>query len=1111
MMQTPKLPALLGLTWGLMWGLTLQADDAALAKHLIALADRTECPRGVCVVPEGGALALALAQNSEFIVVSQEPDAARMQAASAAADKSGLLGRRLYLAESPVEKIVVADHYANLLVATGVTDATLGEWSAPDVMRKLTPHGGKAVVGGKVTETALRAWAKDAEVVTDAFGTWAIIERPALPNSAEWTHRFFDSSFNPVSTDTAFVLPSMTQWLDTPYNHGAGYPLMAGGRLLMVMEGKYPGFPRPQCDVNWLIMRDAYNGRILWKRDLGDGIAADWLLSACVLTADSLYLIEFGTPNVLVLDPATGRERRRIDCSALGGMVKWIALRDGLLFVAVGAKEEDTAGGFSNLGMSAAQHLKFIRVRNGGSDEEDNARLDRQANCRMIAAFQSDTGNLMWRHAEDADCIPECLIAVRDGRVYFMARGKYAAALEARTGSVLWKNPEAARVYKESLWPQFSVGSGALEASESTILFARPGSARIALDAPSGKLLWTTPKYGAHQQAGSLIWGNSVLGAKSVDLRTGQLKWDENSARDDKGNPYRGICTFGTASGRYFVGSSAAPAFDLLTMSSTRRGSIHKSPCSIGAVIGEGILFQSSFHCACSYLLNGNIVEMSGDGRQYQKSAAEAQRLRVAAKDALPAALGVTPKDWPAFRAGNDRANRSRAETPASAVSRWTWTPSTPYVNPPFPSDLSVTSFEPVQPICAGDRVFIGGPDGAVRCVELATGRPVWVFYTGGQLFSSPAVWDDRLYAGSGDGYLYCLEAATGRELWRFQAAPAERRIMAYGHLVSTWPVAAGVLVQDGVVYLAASLLYRNATHVYALESKSGRIIWQDNTSGLPQAEIDAGVTAVGTMTVARGRLWIRGTSWDIKTGECRLTPGATQTPFSDAGQRGMLQRNTGALAGGKFLLFGGRRSYDSQSRPQVLARSPTTLYVLELDEQGAGIGNEVGFFNGNHAFAAWDERQMAVAPLLEDNLSVNATPRHAPILCWDTTKMCDFVRAKRSEKKPPTTDWSFETIATAAAHQWLLDSHRAYAVALSENAVVAALGTAAPAEMPGKGIMQIVPTSWCVVALDRATGNAMWTQPLPSEPVMDGLCIARDGSVVAQLLDGSVACLGEE
>ena len=65
-----------------------------------------------------------------------------------------------------------------------------------------------------------------------------------------------------------------------------------------------------------------------------------------------------------------------------------------------------------------------------------------------------------------------------------------------------------------------------------------------------------------------------------------------------------------------------------------------------------------------------------------------------------------------------------------------------------------------------------------------------------------------------------------------FRAAPLERKIPVYGSLSSTWPVGGGVLVEDGVAYAAAGMANYDGTHVYALDAATGKIRWQNNTSG---------------------------------------------------------------------------------------------------------------------------------------------------------------------------------------------------------------------------------------------------------------------------------------
>ncbi|MHC4403754.1 MAG: hypothetical protein ACYTG0_29200, partial [Planctomycetota bacterium] len=73
--------------------------------------------------------------------------------------------------------------------------------------------------------------------------------------------------------------------------------------------------------------------------------------------------------------------------------------------------------------------------------------------------------------------------------------------------------------------------------------------------------------------------------------------------------------------------------------------------------------------------------------------------------------------------------------------------------------------------------------------------------YTGGEIHFPPVIWNGRAYVGSNDGRVYAFEAKAGRLLWQFRLAPCERKTMVYERLASTWPVAAGVVVEDGVLY----------------------------------------------------------------------------------------------------------------------------------------------------------------------------------------------------------------------------------------------------------------------------------------------------------------------
>lgn len=71
-------------------------------------------------------------------------------------------------------------------------------------------------------------------------------------------------------------------------------------------------------------------------------------------------------------------------------------------------------------------------------------------------------------------------------------------------------------------------------------------------------------------------------------------------------------------------------------------------------------------------------------------------------------------------------------------------------------------------PAISADRVWFGGRDRQVHCVDRATGEPVWTFPTRRQVDSSPVLCDGKVVVGSGDGLLYVLDAATGSVLWSY-------------------------------------------------------------------------------------------------------------------------------------------------------------------------------------------------------------------------------------------------------------------------------------------------------------------------------------------------------
>ena len=67
-------------------------------------------------------------------------------------------------------------------------------------------------------------------------------------------------------------------------------------------------------------------------------------------------------------------------------------------------------------------------------------------------------------------------------------------------------------------------------------------------------------------------------------------------------------------------------------------------------------------------------------------------------------------------------------------------------------------------------QLFIGSIDGALYCLNAASGTQVWNYTLGGT-WSSPALTAERLYIGSKDGYIYCFNTtqfAAPEYYWRY-------------------------------------------------------------------------------------------------------------------------------------------------------------------------------------------------------------------------------------------------------------------------------------------------------------------------------------------------------
>lgn len=818
--------------------------------------DRLGIDRGICVVCDDSQceLAIRLANSSDLLVYVHALTEAQRQTACQAAHAEGLYGTRIYVGHARNGGIQLADNIADGVVAEGNPTGI----SRTEVLRVMRP-GAKALFGKE------------------------ILIKPFPDGIDNWSHPYHGPDNNPQSNDRIARAPFLTQFIGVPrYSAIPQTTVASDGRLFMAF-GHVAWKERAEPWLNALIAVNGYNGTILWKRELPSGIMVD--RNTMIATREVLYLADHEACQRI--DTSTGRLIGRIAVPAdlTGGTFwKWMALEKGVLYALIGDQEvpdpvkrwKRTVGGWPwgqiSDGFNAHDPKSW--------DPKTWQRSNRFSNedyqwgfAKSLLAIDVQTKKVLWHHREQQP-IDSRAVCMKNGHLYFSRFSSYIGCLDTRTGKEIWrktagKDPE---LFK-AIGPYCPFEHA--RTGWRTTIYARCSDDALFLAGPQvfdltsiagqdGRHLWT---YHAQRNPHVLIRDDGLYITGASGLANDTNKLDPYTGEVlKKYNISRVSCTRTTGSvDRIYFRGGGDGTIQLNPVTGKRQWISPMRPsCFVGTVVANGQLYWMPGTCDCNLQMFGLICCAPAGNFQIDQSADQSHRLETwSASNGQVAAFRQSPDDWPTYRADNARTATTRATVPTSSRLLWTFVPR--------------ATFEPTAPVAVGGLVFLGGSDGIVRALDIATGHTRWITYTGGAVRYTPSVSDRRVFVGSGDGYAYALEAAMGRLLWRFRAAPTERKIPVYGCLQSTWPVATGVLVSNNVAYFAAGMNNYDGTHVYALDAASGAMKWQNNDTG----GTGASVSVQGDLLLYEDKLYLAGGSaaspaaFDILNGRCL-----------DAGQR---------------------------------------------------------------------------------------------------------------------------------------------------------------------------------------------------------------------------------
>ncbi len=796
--------------------------------------DHLDLERGVVALinlpPAGADRVVQRVAATKLLLYFQSADMSQVEQLQQAAERAGLLGTRIFADTGGRGSIHLATDLADRVVVVPKTGQELGD---EEIVRVLHPLGTAWVGQRKLT-------------------------KPVPKGADQWTHPYHGPDNNTQSTDQLAKGELRTQYLGYPlFSPMPEQTVICGGRMFKAM-GHIAHKANQDPMLNKLLCINAYNGTILWQRDLPEGFMIH--RNTMIATDDALLMGD--DTSCKVIDGVTGKVRSEITVPAGlgdGPVWKWMALRDGVLYAMVGHEEvhvdtqpSDRRGlGHWPWGMWKGHDYRDPKTSFGFG--------------RTLLAIDLSSRKVLW-HYSDQDYLDGRAVVMNDNFIFCYSPERFLACIDIRDGHLAWKNSDADLL--KAIGPNgpaqhYITGyatSCYMKCNDKYIFFAGPQRKMlVAARARDGSLAWTYPVGNVQ-----LVLRDDAVYAAGPQQEYG-VRLDYDSGRVLSRLLGRRACTRATGTVDSVFYRANGGTVRLMTESgATHHVAPMRPPCQDGVLIAGGHFYWGPWMCGCQLSLYGNISTAPEAMKHVASLELGDARREVSGEFTKVSPLGAAPNDWTCYRGDNGRSDTTDVGLADQVRPDWS---------------VNVCAADmPTAPVAAGDLVFVADRTGCVQARDMA-GTLVWKTRLSGAVFYPPAIAQDRLFVGSADGRVVALEARTGRRLWSYHVAPRSRWISVYGKLMSTWPVAGGVVVQDGIVYAAAGIAHYDGTYVVALDAVTGKVKARNDSAGTLSTAADSGISLQGNLMIQGGELrflggnvyeWAR---FDLGTLRCLNTP----------------------------------------------------------------------------------------------------------------------------------------------------------------------------------------------------------------------------------------------
>ena len=148
------------------------------------------------------------------------------------------------------------------------------------------------------------------------------------------------------------------------------------------------------------------------------------------------------------------------------------------------------------------------------------------------------------------------------------------------------------------------------------------------------------------------------------------------------------------------------------------------------------------------------------------------------------------------------------------------------------------------SPLLVNNKVYVGGDDGYLYCLEQSSGKLVWKFQCSGLVRSSPTLYKNTIVVGDTEGLLFSIDATTGKEKWRFAIDGHTLKNEDFGY--DRRAIISSPAIKDNKVLIGG----RDGL-LYCVDGDSGKLLWK----------VDHNISWVNTSAAIKDTIVVTGTS----------------------------------------------------------------------------------------------------------------------------------------------------------------------------------------------------------------------------------------------------------